>query len=104
MCLKDIYALRFLWRANPQDDINNYVMLIHIFDKVDSPCCTKWALQKASPKDQQFVKHAIQRKFYLSNFLKSLSHVHELIVLSKRVISIFLSHRGCLTKWVSNSS
>ena len=27
----------FLWRANPQDDINNYLMFVHIIGKVDSP-------------------------------------------------------------------
>ena len=35
--LKDTDALRFLWRANPQDDIKDYVMLVHIFGEVYSP-------------------------------------------------------------------
>ena len=33
--LKDTDALRFLRRANPQHDINDCVMLVHIFGKVD---------------------------------------------------------------------
>ena len=64
MRLKDTDAQRFLWRANPQDDIKNYVMLVHIFSKADSPCCANWALRKTSPKGLPDVKQAIERNFY----------------------------------------
>ena len=103
MHLKDTDALHFLRRANPQDDIKDYVMLIHIFGKVDSPCCENWALRKKSPKNLPDVKQAIERNFCMDDFLKSLSNVDELIELSKRVISTLLSHGFRLTKWVSNS-
>ena len=49
--LKDTNPLRFLWKANPQDDKKDYVMLLNLFGKVDSSCCVNWALQKTSPKN-----------------------------------------------------
>ena len=57
--LKDTDAPRFLWRANPQDDIQDYVMLVFIFGKIDSPCCANWALQKTSPENLPDFKEAI---------------------------------------------
>ena len=33
-----------LWRANPHDDITDYLIMVHIFGKVDSPFCSNWAL------------------------------------------------------------
>ena len=44
--LKDTDALRFLWRANPQDDIKDYVMLVHTFGKVDSLLLRKLGIMK----------------------------------------------------------
>ena len=73
-------------------------MLVHIFCNVDSTCCANWALRKTSPKNLPDVKQAIEGKFYMDNFLISLSNVDELIELSKRVISGFR-----LTQWVTNS-
>ena len=86
-----------------KDDIIDYVMLVHIFGKVESPCCANWALQKTSPKNLPDVKQAIERNFYMGNFLKSLSNADELIELSERVISTLLWNGFCLTKWVSSS-
>ena len=34
------------WRTNLDDDITDYLMLVHLFGKVDSPFCSIWALQK----------------------------------------------------------
>ena len=78
-------------------------MLAYIFGKADSPCCANWALRKTSPKNLPDVKQAMERNFYMYDFLRSLSTVDELIELSKRVISTLLSHGFRLTKWVSNS-
>ena len=42
---KDTDAFRFLWRANPQCNIKDYIMLVHVFGKIDSRCCANWTLQ-----------------------------------------------------------
>ena len=83
--------------------MESYVLLVHIFCKVDFPCCANWALRKASPKNLPNVKQTIERNFYMDYFSKLLSTVDELIELFKRVNSTLLSHGFRLTKWVSNS-
>ena len=103
MRLNDTYALRFLWRANLLDDIKDYAIIVHIFDKAYSPCCANWTLRKTSSKNLPDVNQAIDRNFYMNDFLKSLSNVDELIELSKRVISTLPSYGFRLTKWISNS-
>ena len=42
----DTNALRFLWWEIPDEVVSDNKMLVHIFGKVDSPCCTNWALRK----------------------------------------------------------
>ena len=67
-------------------------MLVHIFRKVDFPCLANWTLRKTSLKNLPDVKQAIERNFYMVDYLKSLSNADKLIGLSKRFISILLSH------------
>ena len=100
---KDTNALRFLWRVNPQCNIEDYIMLVHVFGKVDSPCCANWALRNTSIDSELDVKNTIERNFYMDDFLKSLSNVDDLINLSKRVMSVLQCHGFRLTKWMSNS-
>ena len=45
---KDQYALRFLWTDTPSAKIADYVMNVHLFGKIDSPCCTNWSLKKTA--------------------------------------------------------
>ena len=100
---KDTNALHFLWRANPQCNMEDYTMLVHVFGKVDSSYCANWALRNTSTDSELDVKNAIQRNFYMDDFLKSLSNVNDLINLSKRVMSVLQCHGFRLTKWMSNS-
>ena len=43
-------ALRFLWRDNPAEGLSEYVMLIQVFGKVDSPFNSNWALRQVPLK------------------------------------------------------
>ena len=97
---KDTDALCFLWRSNTQCNIEDYIMLVHVFRKVDSPCCANWTLQNTSTDSELDVKIAIERNFYMDDFLKSLSNVNNLINLSKRVISVLQCHVFRLMKWM----
>ena len=83
---KDTNALHFLWRANPQCNIEDYIMLVHVFGKIDSPYYANWALRNTSTNSELDVKNAIERNFYMDNFFKSLSNVDDLINSSKRVM------------------
>ena len=100
---KDTDAFRVLCRVNPQCNIEDYIMIVHVFGKVDSPCCTNWALRNTSIDSELDVKNTIERNFYMDDFLKSLSNVDDLINLSKRVMSVLHCHGFRLTKWMSNS-
>ncbi|XP_066921098.1 uncharacterized protein [Clytia hemisphaerica] len=44
---EDQDALRFLWRDKPPDPITEYKMQVHLFGKIDSPCCANWALRSS---------------------------------------------------------
>ena len=47
--------------------------------------------------------NAVERNFYMDDFLKSMSNVADLIILSKIVMSVLQCHGFPLTKWISNS-
>ena len=95
---KETNDLHFLWTANSQCNIEDYIMLVHVFGKIDSPCCANWALQNTSTDSKLDVKNATERYFYMDDFLKSLSNVTDLINLSKRIMSVLQCHGSHLTK------
>ena len=43
---KDCDVLRFLWRDNYVDPIEDYRINVHLFGKVDSPCVENWIIKK----------------------------------------------------------
>lgn len=78
-------------------------MLVHKFGKVDSPCCTNWALQNTSTDKELDIKNAVERNLYMDDFLKSLSNIADLINLSKRIMLVLQCQGFRLTKQVSKS-
>ena len=74
----DSDALRFVWRENTNLPINEYMMTVHVFGKVDSPCCANWILKKAA-NDQQHIHdkrtiNAILDRFYMDDYLDSFDY------------------------------
>ena len=51
---KDRDVLRFLWRDNYIDPIEDYRMNVHLFGKVDSPCIANWAIKKTAADQSDF--------------------------------------------------
>ena len=45
---EDTDSLRFLWHENFNASIDEYIMRLHIFGEVDSPCCANWALKRTT--------------------------------------------------------
>ena len=41
-------ALRLIWRDNTDKDIVRYMMKLHIFGKIDSPCIASWVIKRIS--------------------------------------------------------
>ena len=48
-------------------------MLVHVFQKVDSPYCFYCALRQVRQKRDIILKDIINRIFYMDDFLKSIS-------------------------------
>ena len=99
----DTDALRFTWRESPDEVISDYKKLVHLFGKVDSPCCANWALRKVPEMVDKSLKRVVANNFYMDDFLSSLSDKESLIRLSLSLILCLMAYGFRLTKWVSNS-
>ena len=66
----DTNALGFLWRESPDEVVSHYKMLVHIFGKVDSPCCANWALtlRKVPEMVDKLLKRVVANNFYIDHF------------------------------------
>ena len=51
---KDRDVLRFLWRDNYIDPIEDYRMNVHLFGKVDSPCIANRTIRKIAADQSDF--------------------------------------------------
>ena len=81
-------------------------MNVHLFGKVDSPCCRIWALNQTASgnivKSVSRAKEAITDNFYVDDYLDSSHTVQEAIKVSNEVAND-LSERGFrLTRWLFN--
>ena len=99
-------AFRFVWRNQANEKIQDYVMNVHLFGKVDSRCCANWALKKSASdqKDQYHEKvvKSVNLDFYMDDFLNSQPTKKELINLSLKMIKLLAAASFRLTKWISN--
>ena len=100
---RDTDSLRFIWREKPVDPLLDCAMLVHVFGKVDSTCCTNWSLREVPKYTDLSLSDAINKNFYMDDFLKSLSNEDDLISLSNHLITALSSCGFKLTKWISNS-
>ena len=69
-------ALRLIWRNNTDEDFMGYMMKVHIFGKIDSPCIASWVIKRI-PSDQssQYENEIIEtftpynyRNFYMDDY------------------------------------
>ena len=112
-------SLRFLWRDDPSHPVTEYKMLVHLFGKIDSPCCANWALRssaievKGIPGVQAFndlpdekkdrVARAVSEEFYMDDFLSSFDEVEETKVICQDIKDVVKGRQFRLTKWLSNN-
>ncbi|XP_057316814.1 uncharacterized protein LOC130657835 [Hydractinia symbiolongicarpus] len=96
-------ALRFVWRENTSDNIDDFAMQVHLFGKVDSPCCANYALRQTSIDHDREIVDAITKKFYMDAYLHSMKTVDEAVSIAKTVTEALKSCGFRLTKWLSNS-
>ena len=74
---KDRDTLHFLWRDTLSGNIDDYIMNVHLFGKIESPCCTNWLLKKTAlnQKDTHPENTVLKilDNFYMDDYLNSFS-------------------------------
>ncbi|XP_066912482.1 uncharacterized protein, partial [Clytia hemisphaerica] len=114
---EDQDALRFLWRDKPPDPITEYKMQVHLFGKIDSPCCANWALRSSitrvegkevqafkdlSEENKNRVTEAVTEEFYMDDFLSSFDNTEDAVETCFNVAEVVKGRKFRLTKWLSN--
>ena len=101
----DSRCLQFLWREDPERRIEIYEYTRHVFGAKSSPTCANYALQQVAKdnavNDENLVK-AVQRNFYMNDFLKSVRTPQEAIEIYQKVRDILIKGGFKLTKWITS--
>ena len=99
----DSRCLRSLWREDPEQSIEIYEYIRHVVGAKSSPTCANYALHQVAKdnakEDENRVK-AVQRNFYMDNFLKSVRTPEEAIEIYQKVREILSKGGFKLTKWI----
>ncbi|XP_030843562.1 uncharacterized protein LOC115924830 [Strongylocentrotus purpuratus] len=100
--------LRYLWwpEGNITKEPVAYRMLVHLFGATSSPSCSNYALKRTAKDNEGCAKEevldAIQKDFYVDDFLKSVSTPREGIDLAESLRQVLSKGGFKLTKWSSN--
>ena len=82
--------LRFLQRENFNASIDEYIVCVHIFGKVDSPCCANWALKRTAtdkkPKLSLRAIEAVLEHSQMDDYLDSFPGLEEAIKVIVEVV------------------
>ena len=106
MRAEDRDALRFLWRENHNDYINDYKMNVHICGENDSPCVVNFVIKNiANDKydTDHVVPKSIEENFYTDDFIKSGNSSETLIHTITSVTNTLSQYGIRLHKWISNN-
>ena len=101
----DSRCLQFLWREDPERRMEIYEYTRHVFGAKSSPTCANYALHQVAKdnavNDENLVK-AVQRNFYMDDFLKSVRTPQEAIEIYQKVRDILIKGGFKLTKWITS--
>ena len=101
----DSRYLRFLWREDPERRIEIYEYTRHVFEEKSSPTCANYSLHQVAKdnavNDENLVK-AVQRNFYMDDFLKSVRTPQKAIEIYQKVRDILIKCGFKLTKWITS--
>ncbi|XP_062538728.1 uncharacterized protein LOC134207003 [Armigeres subalbatus] len=104
---EDRQAQRFLWRDNPAEPMDTFVMDVAIFGSTCSPCSTQYVKNvNAEVHSKQFPKaaRAIKENHYVDDYLDSVDSVDEAIQLAEDVKIVHGKAGFLIRHWMSNSS
>ena len=89
----DSRCLRFLWREDPERRTEIFENTRHVFGAKSSPTCANYLLHQVAKdnavNDENLVK-AVQRNFYMNDFLKSVRTPQEAIEIYQKVRDILI--------------
>ena len=93
-------------------------MQVHLFGKIDSPCCANWALRSSvthveglaevqafkdlSEENKNRVIEAVTEEFYMDDFLSSFDKTEDAEETCLDVTEVVKGRKFRLTKWLSN--
>ena len=82
-------------------------MTVHLFGKIDSPCCANWSLKKTALDQKDIHPENVVLKildnFYMDDYLDSFSETDSAISTIKDVICILSTGGFRLHKWIADS-
>ena len=79
---EDQDAKRFLRRDDKTKAIEDHIMCVQVFGKINSPCIANWTLKKTAKDSQEVIREniidQINRNFYMDDYLNSNSRIERL--------------------------
>ena len=95
----------FLWREDPEQNIEVHECTRHVFGAKSSPTCANYALHRKAKdnadNDESLVR-TVQRNIYKDDFLKSVRIPLEAIEIYQKVKDILIKGGFNLTKWITS--
>ena len=102
---EDQSVLRFVWRRTPEDRVDVYQYVRHIFGAKCSPTCSYYALRRTAQDNKDsfpLEAEVVERNFYMDDLFKSVPSLLEAYSLQVGLVNLLSLGGFRLTKWISN--
>ncbi|XP_062713285.1 uncharacterized protein LOC134290231 [Aedes albopictus] len=102
---EDRWSLCFLWRSNPEEEVQVYVINVAMFGATSSPCTAQFVKNwNASDYSEQYPRavEAVTKNHYVDDFLDSVNSVEEAVQLVQQVQDIHAAAGFQFGKILSN--
>ena len=104
---EDQDALRFLWQNDKKKAIEDHIICVQVFGKIDSPCIANWKLKRTARDSEEVIREniidQINSNFYMDDFLSSHSSIERLSATANVIIKVLSNGGFRLKKWLSNN-
>ena len=102
---EDQSVLHFVWRRTPDDKVDVYQYVKHIFGAKCSPTCSTYALRRTAQDNKDsfpLEAEVVERNFYMDDLFKSVPSLLEACSLQAGLVNLLSLGEFRLTKWISN--
>ena len=94
---EDQDTLRFLWRDDRRKAIEDHIMFVQVFGKIDSSCIANWTSKRTARHSEKIVTvdkiDQVNWSFYMDDFLSLYSSIERCSTTAKTIIKV-LSNCG----------